>query len=256
MALRIRASYVRGVEHHLRPDTTHGRWLAEDPFSLVRRHLPIAGCGWSVGTWGAIGEFCFVDGEQDVSIDAAALQVTSRRGALRVRRHPAARACAVTADEDGAISEIAICLPAEVAGRAARATLTEIGPDHAAVDARWRDGLLFDLGIAADHIDMLVRVDPAAVPLLRALRMAQGNAFLSAPSATSAVAAGSPPRIFESALARLEVHVPIPPPGGRSPEGPHSHLLPDLLAQKRTRGPRSPLPDGWLCGLSLYPRLA
>jgi hypothetical protein len=56
-----------------------------------------------------------------------------------------------------------------------------------------------------------------------------------------------------SAVARLEVHQPIPPPGGRSPEGPHTHLLPKFLKQGLTRSPKSPLPDGLFCGLSLYP---
>ena len=69
-----------------------------------------------------------------------------------------------------------------------------------------------------------------------------------------AIGRSSPIRIFVSALARLEVHQPIPPPGGRSPEGPHSHLLPRYLKEGRVHAPGSPLPAGLYCGLSLYPR--
>ena len=49
-----------------------------------------------------------------------------------------------------------------------------------------------------------------------------------------------------------EVHQPIPPQGGHSPEGPHTHLLPKLLAERRVHPPGSPLPVGLYCGLSLY----
>ena len=62
-----------------------------------------------------------------------------------------------------------------------------------------------------------------------ALRAGVGRPLLAPGNpAGAAIARSSPTRVFASALARLEVHQPIPPPGGRSPEGPHSHLLPQL----------------------------
>jgi hypothetical protein len=79
-------------------------------------------------------------------------------------------------------------------------------------------------------------------------------AFCSPRPAGPAIGRSSPTRILVSALARLEVHQPIPPPGGRSPEGPHSHLLPQFLKEGRAHAPGSPLPAGLYCGLSLYPR--
>jgi hypothetical protein len=241
------------VDHHEHTDATNGRWLQVDPYDLVSAHLAQAGCGWSVGVWGAIGEFSFQTGEPGLAIDRAGLEVSTARGALRIRRDDAVRAFAVRVNGDEVVREIAICLPGERARRTARGCITELGPDRDAVKAADRDRLLFDLGIAAPHVDMSVRVDREAVDLLLALRGGRGRSFLADAAAAAAVLAHSPARIFDSALARLEVVAPIPPPGGRSPDGPHSHLLPSLLAQKRTRGPKTPLPVGWACCLSLYP---
>lgn len=47
---------------------------------------------------------------------------------------------------------------------------------------------------------------------------------------------------------------PIPPPGSRSPAGPHSHLLAGHLAEAAGYSHMESLPTGLYCGLSLYPR--
>jgi hypothetical protein len=49
------------------------------------------------------------------------------------------------------------------------------------------------------------------------------------------------------------VFQPIPPPGGRSPDGPHTHVLPKLLAHVRTHAATEPLPEGWIPCAHLYP---
>ena len=117
------------------------------------------------------------------------------------------------------------------------------------------DDLTFDLGIGAPHIDLLVRLQRGDSATGMALGQSVGRALLEADNpAAAAVARASPTRIFLSAVARLEVHQRIPPPGGVSPEGPHSHLLPTELQEGRPHPPGSPLPEGWYCGLSLYPR--
>ena len=43
--------------------------LDEDPRALARRHLDEPSNGWSVGTWGAIGEFQYDLGEPDLVVD-------------------------------------------------------------------------------------------------------------------------------------------------------------------------------------------
>ena len=44
----------------------------------------------------------------------------------------------------------------------------------------------------------------------------------------------SPHRVFCCRMGRVEVYQPIPAPDGKSPEGPHTHVLPRLLAHGRS----------------------
>lgn len=213
--------------------------LSEDPREIVRRHLVDAANGWSVGTWGAIGEFQYDADEAGLIVDLAALLVATARGALHIGDLGQADAFALI-DDAGRTREIAFCSAALQAGRT---TIHEL------------DDTLFDLGIGAPHIDMMVRLRTDDVATRTALRKGAGRPLLATGNpAGPAIARTSPTRIFVSALARLEVHQPIPPAGGRSPEGPHSHLLPQYLQEGRAHPPGSPLPTGLFCGLSLYPR--
>jgi hypothetical protein len=54
-------------------------------------------------------------------------------------------------------------------------------------------------------------------------------------------------------LGRIEVFQPIPPSNGKSPEGPHTHVLPNLLQHGRTHAATEPIPDGWIPCAHLYP---
>jgi hypothetical protein len=212
--------------------------LTEDPSEVARRHLGDADNGWSIGTWGAIGEFQYDAEEPGLVLDLATLSVTSPRGALHIGDLGDAKLFALI-DDAGRIREIAFCSP-RPAGR--RTTIHQL------------DETTFDLGIGVPHVDMMVRLRRDDAATRAALREGVGRPlFAPGNPAGPAIGRSSPTRIFASALARLEVHQPIPPPGGRSPEGPHSHLLPQYLAERRVHAPGSPLPAGLYCGLSLYP---
>src|SRR5262249_7478990 len=56
-----------------------------------------------------------------------------------------------------------------------------------------------------------------------------------------------------SNVGRVEVFQPIPPPDGKSPEGPHTHVLPKLLAHGRTHPATEPLPSDWVPCAHCYP---
>ena len=213
--------------------------LEEDPAEIVRRHLADPLTGWSVGTYGAIAEFQYDPDEPGLQLDLEAMAVQTGRGALAIVALEGVRPFGLT-DDTGRLREIAFCSERRATQRA---TVTELGP------------LTFDVGIAVPHIDMLVRLRPDDAATAAALRAGLGCPLFAAGNpAGPAIARASPTRILTSPLARIEVHQPIPPPGGRSPEGPHTHLLPEFLAQGRIHPPGSPLPDGLYCGLSLYPR--
>ena len=213
------------------------RLLDDDPAALVRRHLAEPAHHWSVGTYGAIGEFGYDANEPGLAIDLDALAVKTARGSLEVHGIAAAQPFALV-DETGRVREIAFCSPRTANQRDRIAALGE---------------RTFDLGIGAPHIDMLVRVPLGDDDTERLLASAVGRKLMAPDNpAGGAIARTSPTRILLSPIARLEVHQPIPPPGGRSPEGPHTHLLPKLLAERRVHPPGSPLPEGLYCGLSLY----
>lgn len=225
--------------HTKAPRSLICRPLDEDLASLVRRHLAEPRNGWSVGTYGALGEFEYALDEPDLAIDLGALSIRSRRGALHVHGLADAQAFALI-DETGRTREIAFCTTRRGAGRTCITAL---------------DALTFDVGLGAPHIDMLVRVRADDGETADILRAAAGQGlFAPGNPAGAAIARASPGRILVSPVATLEVHQPIPPPGGRSPDGPHTHLLPKFLAQSRVHPPDSLLPDGLYCGLSLYPR--
>src|SRR5258708_23820818 len=137
--------------------------LDEGRRDILRRHLAEPGSSWSVGTWGAIGEFQYDAGEPGLEIDLAALSVQTDRGALRIVSlddvHPFG-----LVDDSGQTREIAFCTPRPGAQR----TLIE------AVDE-----LTFDLGVGAPHIDMLVRFRPADVEAACVLRAAAGKALFA-----------------------------------------------------------------------------
>jgi len=147
---------------------------------------------------------------------------------------------------------VALCLPQESCAMSRRTTLTEIGPDSGALRIQDRDGVLFDLGLGTLQIDACIRVsDPDVVAALRS--RTGKSVFTPENDVKRIILATNPHRVFVSGIARAEVFQPIPPPGGRSPDGPHTHVLPKLLAHGRTHSATEPLPDGWIPCAHLYP---
>lgn len=213
--------------------------LDEDAMKIVQRYLADPLTGWSVGTYGAIAEFQYDADEPGLQLDLEAMTVRTRRGALAIVSLEDVQPFGLFTDTGG-LREIAFCTRQR---GAQRAVVTELEP------------LTFDVGIAAPHVDMLVRLPPGDARTAAALRAGVGHPLLGPGNpAGAAIARASPTRILASPVARIEVHQPIPAADGRSPEGPHTHLLPKLLATGRSHPPGSPLPDGLQCGLSLYPR--
>src|SRR5437879_8119772 len=132
--------------------------LEDEPAKIIRRHLAEPAHSWSVGTYGAIGEFQYDADEPGLAVDLATLAVTTRRGALSVVTLDGVQPIALV-DETGRTREIAFCTPQPGAQRSAIASL---------------GGNLFDLGIAAPHLDMLVRLRADDVETAKALRASIG----------------------------------------------------------------------------------
>jgi hypothetical protein len=130
--------------------------------------------------------------------------------------------------------------------------LTELAPDADALRNEDRAAILFDLGLGARQVDVCVRVSDADVA--ERLRVHAGQSvFAPGNPAMGVILAASPPRVFVSRLGRAEVFAPIPPAHGKSPEGPHTHVLPDLLRHGRTHAATEPIPEGWIPCAHIYP---
>ena len=110
-----------------------------------------------------------------------------------------------------------------------RTVLTALGADADALREQDRDAMLFDLGLGALQADLCIRVSDPDVAA--ALRAHAGRAlFEPGNPAMGMILAASPHRVFVSRIGRIEVFQPIPAADGKSPEGPHTHVLPKLLA--------------------------
>jgi hypothetical protein len=133
-----------------------------------------------------------------------------------------------------------------------RTVLTELGPDTGALRERDRDGVLFDLGLAAPQADLCIRVaDPQVTDELR--NQVGRPVFEPGNPAMGVILAASPHRVFISRIGRAEVYQPIPPHDGKSPEGPHTHVLPKLLKSGRTHPATEPIPEGLVPCAHFYP---
>lgn len=223
------------------------------PFALLADLLADPANGWSIGSFGAIGEF-MRDADEPAAIrrDEARVEIVTARGAIRVEEAAALRGVAwdsLSADGETWGHALAFCAPWRAgAGR----TVAALGRDTGAIRAEDRAARLFDLGVGSGCVRMCARTtDPA---LVAALETAEGRMLLGVPGIMGAVLAAQPHRVMLSPAGRIEVFQPIPPPDGKAPEGPHTHLLAKLIAKGRPHSANVPIPAGWQAALSLHPR--
>jgi len=223
---------------------------------MVRRHADDCGSAWALGTFGAVAEFLRDAGEPaHVRLDADVVEAATDRGAMRLTPHPQLRAVAFERPLSQGRSwsqSVALCLPHDACAMNRRTTLTELGPDHAAVRPQDREAILFDLGLGALQVDACIRTSQPE--LLAVLRAAEGaSVFDPDRSPMGAILRHGPNRVFCGQIGRIEVFQPIPPPDGVSPDGPHTHLLPKMLRTGRTHAATEPIPAGLVPVVHLGP---
>lgn len=227
---------------------------APELLDFIAGQIEDADAQWSLGTFGAIAEFSRDPDERvDISRTETSIAAITARGGIRLDARPDVRLVAFETITTQAWSQrVALCLPDRNAAMGQRATLTELGPDKQALRGQDRTAILFDLGLEALQVDACVRTGD--VDLAAKLRACAGRA-LSAPDnpAMGLILAHNPHRVFMTRCGRAEVYQAIPAPGGASPMGPHTHVLPKLLARKRTHAATEPIPKGWISCAHLYP---
>jgi hypothetical protein len=171
-------------------------------------------------------------------------------GALRLNLDDRVRALAFPQVEGPEV--LALAVLRERGGPPRASGLTPRGPDHEAIGAPDRIAPLFDLGLGRKEARFCLRMAPG--PLADRMSAAAGTDLAGLLSAEgAALLAASPVRVVETAPGRAEGATPIPLPGGRSPDGPHTHLLPDHLATGLATPVSLPVPRAYFPGALLYP---
>jgi hypothetical protein len=226
----------------------------DDQLDFLAAHLSDADTAWSIGTFGAIAEF-MRDADEEVAlerVDGAVAAVTAR-GGLRIVAHEVMRPVASESLTTRSWSHrVSLCLPEDICAMDGRTVLTEIGPDADALRTEDRAAVMFDLGLGTLQLNACIRTSDAAA--IASLRMWAGRSlFESGSGAMAVILAANPHRVFINHLGRVEVFQPIPPPNGKSPEGPHTHLLPRLLRRKRTHAATEFVPQGFVPCAHFYP---
>jgi hypothetical protein len=221
---------------------------------LLTEHILNAGTQWSVGTFGGIAEFSRDPGEP-VELTTSELEIAAvtERGGIAIRLieglHPFASESMTKLSWS---HRVALCLPRSECEMSRRAVLTELGPDTGALRIEDRGNVLFDLGLDTLQTDLCIRfADEAIVAQLR--QHVGRSLFEPGNPAMGIILSASPHRVFISRAGRVEVYQTIPPAMGKSPDGPHTHILPKLLKSRRTHPATEPIPDGWIPCAHLYP---
>jgi hypothetical protein len=223
-------------------------------FKLIADQLADPHAQWSLGTFGAIAEFMRdPDEPADIAQNENSMSVVTSRGGIRLAARANLRPIAFETITTQAWSQrVAFCVPAAESAMNRRTILTETGPDADALRPQDRDAIRFDLGLGAEQVDCCIRT--AETELIAGLRAhARRSLFEAGNPAMGLILRHSPHRVFVTRAGRAEVYQSIPAPGGKPPEGPHTHVLPKLLAHKRTHAATEPIPRGFVSCAHLYP---
>ncbi len=228
---------------------------------LLAHHLRIPESSWSMGSYGAVAEFFQDAGEAITGSSSDELTRITPRGGIRIEARGDIGICAYDNSSSHGIARqhIALCLPEESSRMSGNEVLTEMGPDRAAINENDRDAILFDLGVSSMgsgcfQLDFCIRSCDS--DLIDFLRDHCGSSMFDRGSPVfPKLLEIQPHRVVVTPLGRIEVYQAI---GGehtddKTPEGPHTHLLPDLLSLNVTHSADAPIKEGWVPCAFLYP---
>lgn len=199
-------------------------WMANEIAEWAGRTMAEGLGTWVVGAPGALAEFPFrANRTIDVTVGDDAVVAKAQDATLRLEIHDKLRAFAFGTD-----GPIVLGFPKARGSLPAASTFTALGADVAAVDARHRDDQLFDMGVGRRASRFAIRSGDAG--LTKTLAALVGRPWSDVMrEAGMAIFSANPHRVVESKLARVEVFTPIPLPGSASPDGAHTHFLPEFL---------------------------
>lgn len=226
--------------------------MSDNNFALICSLLRDPANGWSIGSFGAIGEF-MRDPDERVAIEETSdrIELVTGRGAIRVASAPVRPIAWDSLSGDGETwgHTLAFCIERP---RTPARVIRVLGPDTQAIREEDRDAILIDCGVGAGAVGMCVRTRDAR--LIATFSAAERQSLLGLPEVMPEMLRAQPQRVLISPVGRVEVFQAIPAPDGKSPEGPHTHLLPKLIVKDRCHSSNVPIPDGWQAALSMHPQ--
>ena len=215
--------------------------------------------GWSMGSFGALAEFHQDEGETTLVDRPESLTRATARGAIRIDLQALNRCRPVAYEQLSKNRErwgqgLALCLPGGAAAMAQREVVTHLGPDNNAIRKEDCGAELFDMGLGLKQCDFLIRTrDDALIETLNA--NADRSIFEPGNPAMGAILKSHPHRVALTPLGRVEVFQKIggPDTGGVSPQGPHTHVLPKLMAAGKTHAANITVPSGLIPCAYMHP---
>ncbi|AHM04498.1 putative Fe-S protein [Roseibacterium elongatum DSM 19469] len=225
-------------------------WQGDELLDEVEARFASASGSFVAGVHGAAAEVLRAPDEAfEAQRNGAVLTLRTGRAALRLEA-----AVYLTAFEiqraDGA-PLIALAVPSGRARLAAAHALTDLGPDDDNLLARDAGGHRFDVGLGRRAARFTLRCPD---DLARAIAPHCGTPWPDCMGRIdAAVLAASPVRVVEAPCLRAEVDTEMTPPGGTPPDGPHTRLTPDDIAQGVDTPPSVPLPEDYALSALFYP---
>ncbi|MBA2125468.1 DUF1289 domain-containing protein [Hyphomicrobium methylovorum] len=212
-------------------------WTRDEIASWAAQTVSDRQGSWVTGVPGAVAEFpCTPDRNVDVEMNGEGVTARASDASFRLRLTDKVRAFAFG---DGSI---VLGIPRGRAAIPSQSVVTPLGPDIDAIDEQHRDDRLFDFGIGRKTNRFCVRTGDSE--LVAALEAKAGKHWSEVMMDVGMkILAVGPNRVVESVLARIEVFAPIPMPGGKSPDGAHTHLLPEFLKSGEDIPASLALPD-------------
>lgn len=222
-------------------------WTVEEIAEWVAATITGRRGTWVTGMPGALAEFPCQDG-REVSAELKEDVIFGRApdALFRLRLHDQLRAFAFA--EDGLV---VLGLPKERLCLPVARTFTVLGRDSDAIDVKHFGLILFDFGLGRRFSRFCVRVGGELAYQLQSVTGQPWSSVLA--EFGKAISHESPVRVVESELVRIEVHTPIPAPGGKSPEGAHTHFLPQYFLTGDEIPPALALPDSAAPVATFYP---
>lgn len=210
----------------------------DELIQLVSRSMTFGGA-WTIGIPGAVAEFEADAAPHHVATSGSTVVARTDTGAARIRITEETAAFVVEDTTTGSRRSTVLATP--ITGAAPIDRVTILGADTDAIDASEQHHTLIDLGLGRPGVRFAVRTaDPRLIALLRSV---EGRHWTDALDRIGDdIVGASPQRVVESPAGRIEVRTAIPSPGGSTPQGSHTHLLPALLELDRPDPVRGHLP--------------